>query len=147
MNILKHTLHLSRFKKQIIVFLNDIIISIIISIGVSFYLLEFKEFQNIINLTIIVLVSFSFIPFFVAFGLYRIIFRYYSINSVVNIFVAITFHFLIILTILYFLNFKNIPFEFAIIQIKSSKTAKDAASFYFWGFALLKSHLKSLTIL
>ena len=80
MAILKHIIHLSRFKKQIIVFINDIIISIIISIGVGFYLLEFKDFQNIINLTTIFLLSFSFIPFFVAFGLYRIIFRYYSIN-------------------------------------------------------------------
>ena len=116
MTILKKILLLPRFNKQLIVLINDIIISIIISIGVGLYLLEFKEFQNIINLIIIILVSFSFIPFFVAFGMYRIIFRYYGINSVVNIFVAVTFHFLIILTILYFLNFSSIPLEFATIQ-------------------------------
>ena len=108
---------LSRQKKQIIVLLNDIILSIFSSLLVLTLLQQNFYFPSINQWYVISLGALFFIPFFVPFGLYQAIFRYSGINTLINIFFASFIYGLIFFLIIYFSDINHIlPNTFGILQ-------------------------------
>ena len=108
---------LSRQKKQIIVLLNDIILSIFSSLLVFTLLQQNFYFPSINQWYLISLGALFFIPFFVPFGLYQAIFRYSGINTLINIFFASFIYGLIFFLIIYFSDINHIlPNTFGILQ-------------------------------
>ena len=108
---------LSRQKKQIIVLLNDIILSIFSSLLSLTLLQQNFYFPSINQWYVISLGALFFIPFFVPFGLYQAIFRYSGINTLINIFFASFIYGLIFFLIVYFSDINHIlPNTFGILQ-------------------------------
>ena len=104
MEIINKLFGISRIKKQLIVLANDIILSFI-SLFLSFSLLYQKFYFPIYDYTLIILIAvFSFIPFFIPFGLYQAIFRFSGIYSLVIIFLAIFLYGLTYFLIILFAN-------------------------------------------
>ncbi len=108
---------LSRLKKQIIVLLNDILLSIFSSLLALSLLLQHFYWPIINQWYVISLGALFFIPFFVPFGLYQAIFRYSGINTLINIFFASLIYGLIFFLIIYFAEISHIlPNTFGILQ-------------------------------
>ena len=76
-------INLNSFFKQLIVFLLDILISIS-SIILAYLIINHSNFENILwdDLYNIFLISITYIPVFVFFGLYKSIFRYFNNKAI-----------------------------------------------------------------
>jgi FlaA1/EpsC-like NDP-sugar epimerase len=88
-NLIKYLFSISRLKKKIIVFFIDIFLCTI-SMYMSAVILK-KTFLVPINYDFLFLLitSFTFLPFFILFDFYNIIFRFINIKNLFNIFYAI----------------------------------------------------------
>lgn len=91
-NLIKYLFAISRLKKKIIVFFIDIFLCIL-SIYVSAVILK-KNFLFSISYDFLFLLisSLTFLPFFILFDFYNIIFRYININYLFNIFYAVVLY-------------------------------------------------------
>jgi len=108
--------NISRIYKQLIVLTNDIILSLL-SLFLSFSLLYQKPYFPFFDYTLIILIGiFSFIPFFIPFGLYKAIFRYSGIYSLVNTFASISFYGLIYFLIIIFANTGELNISLGILH-------------------------------
>ncbi len=91
-NLIKYLFAISRLKKKIIVFFIDIFLCIL-SIYVSAVILK-KNFLFSINYDFLFLLitSLTFLPFFILFDFYNIIFRFINIKYLFNIFYAVVLY-------------------------------------------------------
>ncbi len=113
-----YLLKINRPIKQIIVLVNDIIISFVaifiaLFIENSFSYIEYSYY----NLIYILFSTIIFIPFYIAFGLYNSIFRYSGINSIRNILLSSILYSLFILSINFFSYQITFPFNISILQV------------------------------
>lgn len=101
--------------KQLIVITADIFFAIV-SIILSFTLLNNYEIIYYQNLFYFFPIFFIFIPIFITLGLYRAIFRYFNLYSVFRIFYATTIYAIIISFIIFFNDKEIVNMNIAVLQ-------------------------------
>ena len=115
-NLLKFLLNISRSSKQILVLINDIIISVV-STFVAISIRQDELYLNFIeDILVFVLSSFIFIPFFIAFGLYLAIFRFTGYKYLIHVFYACASYGICFFGIIFFAKFESIPRSIGILQ-------------------------------
>ena len=112
---------LSRLQKQIIVLINDILISIFstwLALFLrlnKFYLPEsFYWHENI--LLAFLLATFCFVPIFIFAGIYKVLFRFSGLRTLRNIFISSIAYGLVFFSIILFLKIDGIPRSIGIVQ-------------------------------
>ena len=116
MFLIKKIIYLSRLKKQFVVLINDIFISLISTYAAFSLRLDQLFIPAGSEWIIFILGAIIFIPFFIPFGLYQAIFRYSGLNSLFSIFFASVCYGVVFFNILYFAKISGVPRSIGILQ-------------------------------
>tara|TARA_Y100001970_G_scaffold290695_1_gene425354 strand:- start:13598 stop:15457 length:1860 start_codon:yes stop_codon:yes gene_type:complete len=150
MIIFNRLINLPRIQKQIIVLINDFVISIIstylaFALRLDSLFISFFDYWKVFVIGIV-----TFTPFFIPLGLYQAIFRYTGFNYLKNIFFAISFYGVVFFSIIILSKFDGVPRSIGILQplvffilIVSSRVAISVIILRYYN---LKSNLKKVLI-
>ena len=123
MKTISKILNLPRIIKQLIVFLNDVFLSSLSSIFAIFIKFDSLAIPEFNEIKFIIVALLFFIPFYIVFGLYRVIFRFSGIYSLKQIFLANSFYGVFFIFFILLTNSNEVISDYGLIVYSSISTA------------------------
>ena len=123
MKFITKILNLPRTIKQLIVFFNDVFVSFLSSIFAIFIKFDSFTIPEFNEIKFIIVAILFFIPFFIVFGLYRVIFRFSGIYSLKQIFFANSFYGVFFIFFILLTNSNEAIANYGLIVYSSVSTA------------------------
>ena len=117
MDLVNKIISSSRYNKRLLVLIIDFLVSNFIIFLISYYYLINNNFKLLENFIFIIFISNSYIVSFLLFKIYKIIFRYYGLQSFLKFFLIAIFNYIIQILCIILFNLDELFYEFIFLQL------------------------------